>query len=99
MRKGVGMLLAELMRIKAEGDYDAIKALVDKYGVHFDPALRDQVVARYKQLNLPTYYTGVYPMLTSSGSGKTKRIQMSYPRDDVKQYLSYGAMYDEGLAK
>lgn len=99
MRKGVGMLLAELMRIKAEGDYDAIKALVDKYGIHFDPALRDQVVARYKQLNLPTYYTGVYPMLTSSGSGKTKRIQMSYPRDDVKQYLSYGAMYDEGLAK
>ena len=99
MRKGVGMLLAELMRIKAEGDYDAIKALVDKYGIHFDPALRDQVVARYKQLNLPTYYTGVYPMLTSSGSGKTKRIQMSYPRDAVKQYLSYGAMYDEGLAK
>ncbi|HKR31165.1 MAG TPA: hypothetical protein VJT08_11835 [Terriglobales bacterium] len=99
MRKGVGMLLAELMRIKAEGDYDAIKALVDKYGVHFDPALRDQVVVRYKKLNLPTYYTGVYPMLTSSGSGKTERIQMSYPRDAVKQYLSYGSMYDEGLAK
>ena len=38
MREGVGMLLAELMRIKAEGDYDAIKALIDKYGVHFDPA-------------------------------------------------------------
>jgi hypothetical protein len=35
MREGVGMLLAELMRIKAEGDYDAIKALVDRYGVHF----------------------------------------------------------------
>ena len=38
MREGVGMLLAELMRIKAEGDYAAIKALVDKYGVHFDPS-------------------------------------------------------------
>ena len=99
MRKGVGMLLAELMRIKAEGDYEAIKALVDKYGIHFDPALRGQVVARYKKLNLPTYYTGVYPMLISSGSGKTERIQMSYPRDAVKQYLSYGSMYDEGLAK
>jgi dipeptidyl-peptidase-3 len=37
MRQGVGMLLAELMRIKAEGDYAAIKALVDQYGVHFDP--------------------------------------------------------------
>ena len=48
MREGVGQLLAELMRIKAEGDYDAIKALIDKYGVHFDPALRDQVMARYR---------------------------------------------------
>jgi len=35
MRQGVGALLAELMRIKAEGDYDSIKALVDQYGVHF----------------------------------------------------------------
>ncbi len=59
MRQGVGMLLAELMRIKAEGDYDAIKALVDKYGVHFDPAVRDQVLARYQKLNLPTYFAGV----------------------------------------
>lgn len=55
MRQGVGMLLAELMRIKAEGDYEAIKALVDRYGSHFDPALRDQVVARYRQSTcLPT---------------------------------------------
>ena len=46
MRAGVGMLLAELMRIKGEGDYAAIKALIDKYGVHFDPKLRDEVVAR-----------------------------------------------------
>src|SRR5207248_8579244 len=49
MRQGVGLLLAELMRIKAEGDYAAIKALVDKYGVHFDPKLRDQVVARSEE--------------------------------------------------
>ena len=58
MREGVGQLLAELMRIKAEGDYDAIKALMDKYGVHFDPALRDQVVARYQKLDLPTLLGG-----------------------------------------
>ena len=53
MHQGVGMLLAELMRCKAEGDYDGIKALVDKYGVHFDPALRDQIVTRFRALNLP----------------------------------------------
>src|SRR5437762_2362128 len=59
MRKGVGMLLAELMRIKGEGDYDAIKALVDKYAVHFDTKLRDEVVARYEKLNIPTYWHGI----------------------------------------
>src|SRR5205085_5904851 len=68
MRKGVGMLLAELMRIKAEGDYAAIKALVDKYGVHFDPKLRDQVVARYKALDLPTYWAGINPQLIAQFS-------------------------------
>src|SRR5262249_43554791 len=65
MRQGVGMLLAELMRIKAEGDFDAIKALIDKYGVHFDPAIRDQVIARYKSLNLPTYWAGINVAVTA----------------------------------
>jgi dipeptidyl-peptidase-3 len=95
MREGAGMLLRELMRIKAEGDYDAIKALVDKYGVHFSPALRDQVVARYKQLNLPTYWAGVNPQLDAQldGKGEVTSVRISHPRDAVKQYLSYGAMY------
>ena len=43
-REGVGRLLAEVQRIKAEGDYDAARALFETYGVHFDPALRDEVV-------------------------------------------------------
>ena len=64
MREGVGQLLAELMRIKAEGDYAAIKTLVDTYGVRFDPKLRDQVVARYKKLNLPSYWAGVNAKLS-----------------------------------
>jgi dipeptidyl-peptidase III len=95
MREGVGMLLRELMRIKAEGDYAAIKALVDKYGVHFDPALRDQVVARYKQLDLPTYWAGINTELTAQmdNAGNVTAVKISYPRDAVKQYLSYGAMY------
>jgi len=94
MRQGVGQLLAELMRIKAEGDYDAIKALIDKYGVHFDPALRDQVVARYKKLDLPTYWAGVNPDLTPSFQGAALgKVEISYPRDFVKQQLGYAAMY------
>jgi dipeptidyl-peptidase-3 len=95
MREGVGQLLAELMRIKAEGDYDAIKALIDKYGVHFDPALRDQVMSRYKKLDLPTYWAGINPEITATRDvkGKVSKVEVSYPRDIVKQQLSYSAMY------
>ncbi len=95
MREGVGMLLRELMRIKAEGDYDAIKALVDRYGVRFEPALRDQVVARYKQLDLPTYWAGINVELTAQldDKGNVTSVRIAYPRDAVKQYLAYGAMY------
>ena len=95
MRKGVGMLLAELMRIKAEGDYGAIKALVDKYGVHFDPKLRDQVERRYHSLNLPAYWAGINPDLTArfGPDGRITSVAISYPRDFVKQQLHYSAMY------
>jgi len=93
MHEGVGMLLAELMRIKAEGDYDAIKALTDRYGVHFDPALRDQVVARYKQLNIPTYWAGINAKLVPSfdDKGNVRSVKIEYPGDVVEQYMSYGA--------
>ena len=101
MRQGVGMLLSELMRIKAEGDYAAIKALVDKYGVRFDPAVRDQVVARYKNLNLPTYWAGVNVEVSAQidKSGAAGNVRVSYPRDPTRQYLDYGRMYDSGLPK
>lgn len=101
MRAGAGQLLAELMRIKAEGDYDAIKALVDRYAVHFDPKLRDQVIARYKRLDLPTYWAGLNVELTAApaGNGEPPHITSSYPRDTIHQYLSYAAMYNAGLGK
>jgi dipeptidyl-peptidase-3 len=93
------MLRAELMRIKAEGDYAAIKALVDKYGVNFDPKVRDQVVARYTKLNLPVFWAGVNTKLSASmdGSGNATAVTISYPRNAVQQYLDYGAMYDASL--
>ena len=99
MKQGVGMLLAELMRIKAEGDYDAIKALIDKYGVHFDTALRDEMLARYQKLKLPNYFAGVNARLTAKfdAMGEIEKVQISYFDDPVKQYLEYGAMYDKGL--
>ena len=62
-RDGVGRLLAEVQRIKGEGDYDAARALFETYGVHFDPALRDEVVARVDHLHLPSYTGFVMPRL------------------------------------
>lgn len=94
MRQGVGQLLAELMRIKAEGDYDAIKKLVDTYGVRFDPKLRDQVVARYKSLKLPSYWAGINVEIGKPAAGN---VTAAYPRDAVRQYLQYAAMYDSSI--
>jgi dipeptidyl-peptidase-3 len=91
MHQGVGMLLAELMRIKAEGDYDAAKALINQYSVHFNTAWRDEVVARYKVLDVPNYWVGINPELElrrGAGSGGGL-VQITYPRDIVKQQLRY----------
>jgi dipeptidyl-peptidase-3 len=99
MREGVDMLLKELMRIKVEGDYNAIKSLVDQYGTHFDPAVRDQVVARYQALNLPTYWAGINAELKprKTSAGELTDVEIAYPRSVVEQYLRYGSMYDSGL--
>ncbi len=91
MREGVGMLLAELMRIKAEGDYDAAKDLITRYGIHFNKDWRDQIVARYKKLDLPTYWTGINPDLIPryGTSGRISDVEIVYPRDIAKQALRY----------
>ena len=97
MRKGVGMLLAELMRIKAEGDYDGAKALITQYGIHFNPEWRDQVVARYKTLNLPTYWAGINPELElhKAADGTVDDVEILYPRDLLKQQLHYSEINGE----
>lgn len=91
MREGVGVLLAEVMRIKAEGDYAAAQALVREYGIHFNPAWRDQVLERYKKLGLPIYWTGINPDLMPrfGTDGKIAEVEIVYPRDVTKQQLRY----------
>jgi dipeptidyl-peptidase-3 len=94
-RDGVGKLLAEVQRIKAEGDYPAAKQLFEKYGVHFDPKLRDEVVARVARLNLPSYSGFVMPKLEAvsggSASGAIADVKISYPQDFTAQMLEYAA--------
>jgi len=90
-QEGVGRLLAEVQRIKAEGDYPAAKALVESYGVHFDPALRDEVVARVEHLNMPSYTGFVQPRLEPvyATDGTITDVNISYPLDLTTQMLEY----------
>jgi len=88
---GVGRLLGEVQRIKSEGDYDAALALFDGYGVHFEPALRDEVVARVDRLKLPSYTGFVQPRLeaVTDPSGRITDVRISYPQDLERQMLEY----------
>jgi dipeptidyl-peptidase III len=91
---GVGTLLAEVQRIKSEGDYAAARQLFETYGIHFDPKLRDEVVARVDHLNLPSYSGIVMPKLEArtDAAGAVTDVTISYPRDLTRQMLEYAAM-------
>jgi dipeptidyl-peptidase-3 len=90
-REGVGRLLGEIQRIKSEGDYDAARAFFDAYGVHFDPALRDEIVARVDKLNLPSYTGFIQPRLAAvtGPDGEITDVGISYPLDLEQQMLEY----------
>ena len=87
----MGRLLAEVQRIKAEGDYEAARALFETYGVHFDAALRDEVVARVEHLNMPSYTGFVQPRLEPviDDAGQIADVTISYPLDLTTQMLEY----------
>ena len=93
-RDGVGRLLAEVQRIKSEGDYAAAQKLFETYGVHFDPKLRDEVVARVDKLSLPSYTGFVMPKLTpvTGPGGEITDVKISYPQDLTAQMLEYAGL-------
>jgi dipeptidyl-peptidase III len=90
-RAGVGQLLAEVQRIKARGDYASARALFETYGVLFDPALRDEIVARVDELDLPSYTGFVMPRLEPvlGDDGEIADIAISYPMDFTAQMLEF----------
>jgi dipeptidyl-peptidase-3 len=90
-REGVGRLLAEVQRIKSEGDYEAARELFEAYGIHFDAALRDEVVRRVDRLNLPSYTGFVQPKLeaVTDHEGRITDVKISYPCDLERQMLEY----------
>lgn len=93
-RKGVARLLAEVQRIKSEGDYAAAKQLFETYGIHFDPEMRDEVLARVEHLKLSSYTAFVMPKLeaVTNTRGEITDVKISYPRDFAAQMLEYSQM-------
>jgi dipeptidyl-peptidase-3 len=93
-RDGVGRLLAEVQRIKSEGDRAGARKLFDDHGIHFDPALRDEIVRRTDALQLPSYTGIVQPRLeaVTAPDGTITDVKISYPQDLKAQMLEYAAM-------
>jgi dipeptidyl-peptidase III len=93
---GVGRLLAEVQRIKSQGDYAAARSLVEQYGVHFDAALRDEVLARVGRIALPSYTGFVMPKLDAvrDADGQVCDAVISYPLDFTAQMLEYAEARD-----
>jgi len=83
MREAVGELLSELMRIKAEGDYDSIKRLVNEHAVNLNPAWRDQVVERCKRIDLPRKAAFIMPILEPirDSRGRVVDVGIRYPQN------------------
>lgn len=87
-------LLAEIQRIKSEGDYAAGKALIETYAVHIDPELHKEIRARYDALGLKPYGGFVNPDITPvEKDGKIVDYAISYPDDFLGQQLEYGKKY------
>ena len=89
-----GSLLAEVQRIKSEGDYKAGKRLVEKYAVDIDPALHKEVKERYDALGLKPYGGFINPEIVPvTKAGKVVDYVVEYPDNYLEQMLKYGREY------
>ncbi len=101
MREGVAELLRELQRIKSEGDLEAIKKLAAEYGAtQFDANLAKEVRERKKRLHIPSYYAFVFPSMTLvEKDGKPADVQLGYPKDFLRQQMSWSGYTEAELSK
>lgn len=95
LRSLIARLLAEIQRIKSEGDFEAARQLVERYAIKVDPDLHHEVLARYRQLNLAPYKGFINPMLLPvyGGNGEICDIQPYYGESYAHQMLRYSQEY------
>lgn len=95
LRHLFGELLAEIQRIKSEGDFEAARLLVEKYAVNIDPELHREILARYKKLNLAPYKGFINPKMTleMDEKGEITDVVLDYEESYVDQMLRYSDEY------
>lgn len=95
LRHLFGELLAEIQRIKSEGDFEAARLLVEKYAVNIDPELHREILARYKKLNLAPYKGFINPKMTMEmdEEGEITDVVLDYEESYVDQMLRYSDEY------
>lgn len=95
LRTLFGKLLAEIQRIKSEGDYEAARQLVETYGVQVDPVLHAEVLQRYRSLHLAPYKGFLNPVYTpqTDTGGNIVDVQISYTEGYAEQMLRYSRDY------
>lgn len=95
LRVYFGELLGELQRIKSEGDFEAGRALVEKYGVKVDPTLHNEVLSRYEKLNLAPYKGFVNPRYeaVTDANGEITDVKVVYGEGYAEQMLRYSKDY------
>lgn len=95
LRHLFGELLAEIQRIKSEGDFEAARLLVEKYAVNIDPELHREILARYKKLNLAPYKGSINPKMTleMDEEGEITDVVLDYEESYVDQMLRYSDEY------
>jgi dipeptidyl-peptidase-3 len=95
LRELFGMLLAEVQRIKSEGDFDACRTLVENYGVKVDPALHGEILERYAALHLAPYKGFINPVMKEvrNSSGEITDIALEYTEGYAEQMLRYSKNY------
>lgn len=95
LRQAFGELLREVQRIKSEGDFQAARNLVENYAVAIDPILHEEVLERYKALDLAPYKGFINPryMLVRDDNGNITDVAISYTESYTQQMLRYSTEY------
>lgn len=95
LRRTFARLLAEIQRVKSEGDFEVAKALVEQYGVKVDKELHEEMLARYERLNISPYKGFINPRLlpVRDAEGNITDIKADYTESYSHQMLRYGKEY------